>query len=60
MRDACEPALLVNGAAAPQGRQLIAQAQTRHDPGILQAAGIEFTVPCQAQIDGVNVAGRPA
>ena len=27
--------------------------------GILQSAGIEFTAPCRAEIDGVNVAGRP-
>jgi hypothetical protein len=28
--------------------------------GILQSAGIEFTTPDRAGIDGVNVAGRPA
>jgi hypothetical protein len=27
--------------------------------GILQSAGIEFTAPCRAEVDGVNVAGRP-
>jgi hypothetical protein len=26
--------------------------------GILQSAGIEFTAPCRAEVDAVNVAGR--